>query len=414
MQAKGAGEIAHSSGGRESAGGMTRHLAGLRPRLLLVVFLPWLAALVYIAAIDRRFEREADAEIAQALAYSLRIANAEQFALAENARNFLLMLDAFTRATTASSGEPCRRALAELHRQHPQFQNFGFLDARGEILCAALPKKDGVSFAGLEFVTDAVKLGTMSMSNYQLGPVTNLPQIGFALPLRDAGKEVTRLLFVTTHLNILRNRFDPNRLPAGYDLIVTDTASRLVFAHPPRPELVGRELPDGIDFRARPGNSASTPFTRQGLDGDVRLARASSLEVGSGRLHLSVGLPRAMVTARAWELRQTEVITFTMIGLGALLLTWYAAELLILAKLRTIRGTIELWAQGDLQARTDIAPGRGELRQLAGDLDAMAAALASLARRHTLILDAAGEGIYGLDNNACVNFVNPAAAALLG
>jgi len=42
------------------------------------------------------------------------------------------------------------------------------------------------------------------------------------------------------------------------------------------------------------------------------------------------------------------------------------------------------------------------------------AALAQLNRRHKLILDSAGEGIYGIDREGRTTFVNPAAARLLG
>ncbi len=41
-------------------------------------------------------------------------------------------------------------------------------------------------------------------------------------------------------------------------------------------------------------------------------------------------------------------------------------------------------------------------------------ALAQLNRRHKLILDSAGEGIYGIDLEGRTTFVNPAAARLLG
>ncbi|HEY9887749.1 MAG TPA: hypothetical protein V6D02_05065, partial [Candidatus Obscuribacterales bacterium] len=40
-------------------------------------------------------------------------------------------------------------------------------------------------------------------------------------------------------------------------------------------------------------------------------------------------------------------------------------------------------------------------------------ALAQLRRQHQLILNAVGEGVYGLDLQGNVTFVNPAAAAMI-
>ncbi len=59
-------------------------------------------------------------------------------------------------------------------------------------------------------------------------------------------------------------------------------------------------------------------------------------------------------------------------------------------------------------ATTDMAeePGRKQ--------DDLARALGELQRRNELILEAAGEGIYGLDTEGLTTFVNPAAARLLG
>jgi PAS domain S-box-containing protein len=60
----------------------------------------------------------------------------------------------------------------------------------------------------------------------------------------------------------------------------------------------------------------------------------------------------------------------------------------------------------------------GDNDALRGDLEAKVAArteeLARLARRHERILDAVGEGIYGVDAQGRISFVNPAGARLLG
>ncbi|KAB2845203.1 MAG: PAS domain S-box protein [Burkholderiales bacterium] len=390
-----------------------RYLGGVRVRLMLLVFLPWLAALTHIGIIDRRPEQQAQEDIARYLEFSISLAETEQKALARAASDFLATLDALVRATRLAPGASCDRTLAELHAEHLQFQNFGILDARGTILCAALPNPESASFAGLQFIADAVTRAEPSMSNYQIGPVTRLPQLGFAYPLRQPGKPVERVLFVTAHLDILDRVWRNARLPAGFDLIVLDRAGLVMYANPAGASFQGQPVPTNADFRAR-GAATDRPFPRAGLNGNEYLASAGRLSLGNGELHLSIGAPRELLAARTWEIRRENLLALALIGGVALLLTWYAAEILVLAKLRNIRGAIRLWAQGDLAARTDLAPGHGEVRQLAADLDAMAGALTSLARRHALILDAAGEGIYGLDYEGRVNFVNPAAARLLG
>jgi PAS domain S-box-containing protein len=125
-------------------------------------------------------------------------------------------------------------------------------------------------------------------------------------------------------------------------------------------------------------------------------------------------MPRERIDERAWALRRGELSALALIGLFGLFIAWQAGEIMLLDKIRRLRDAAAHWTAGDLSWRTLIRPGQGELRQLAGDLDAMAEALATLTHHHATLLNAAGEGIYGLDAEGKVTFVNPAAAALLG
>ncbi len=388
-------------------------LAGLRPRLLLVVLLPWLAAMLYVALFDPRFRDQATQETAADLALAVQLAQAEQDELVSVAREFLIMLAAFADATGLADGPACAKTMAELHPAHPQFQNFGFLDRNGKLLCAALPTPPGASFSGRAFVGEAAARRAFTVSDYQIGPVTALPQIGFALPLADNGMPVSRLLFVTAHLEVFRRLAQRSRLRAGQDLLLVDSAGTVLFAHPARPDLIGQTLPVALRPPA-PEAASGTNYVRPGLDGEQRLARHAAIDAAGKTLHLTIGTPLAALEARAWVLQRDELQALGLIGLGALVLTWYAAELLVLAKLRRLRHTVERWTQGNLQARAGFGGTGGEIRMLARDLDAMATALDALMRRHRSILEAAGEGIYGLDMEGRVHFANSAAAQLLG
>lgn len=88
-------------------------LASLRPRLLLVVLLPWLAAMLYVALFDPRFRDQATQETAADLALAVQLAQAEQDELVSVAREFLIMLAAFADATGLADGPACAKTMAE-------------------------------------------------------------------------------------------------------------------------------------------------------------------------------------------------------------------------------------------------------------------------------------------------------------
>jgi PAS domain S-box-containing protein len=94
----------------------------------------------------------------------------------------------------------------------------------------------------------------------------------------------------------------------------------------------------------------------------------------------------------------------------------------------TLVKTTEAIAGGDLTVRTGLRHSGGEMAQLAQAIDQMADSLKQqestrreaeefirrLNRQMQLILQAAGDGIVGLDLNGMVTFVNPAAGAMTG
>ena len=81
-----------------------------------------------------------------------------------------------------------------------------------------------------------------------------------------------------------------------------------------------------------------------------------------------------------------------------------------------VRGVAEMRGMADRQARLEAVHAGVEATVLkrTEELPARAGTLDQLRQRHGLILEAAGEGIYGLDLDGNTTFVNAAASAMLG
>jgi len=390
---------------------LTRRLAGLRLRLLALVLIPGLMALLYLGIFDHRFDRQAEEQISEHLRLSLHVAQIEQSQALARTEQFLAMLIALARATNEPHFANCSKILAAASGNLSQLQNYGFLDRDGKILCAFVQPQDAAGFGGREFIREALASGRLSVSGYQIGPVTGLPQIGFALPVRETDGSVRHLAFATVHLDVFQRARDAAGLEDEYDMLVADAGGNLVFSHPPRPALLGKPIAQTL---ASASVSPSKVYTRRDFDGQMRLAASSTIMLGRESMTLSVGLPVELIAQRAQQLRREALLVIALICLVAALVTWFAVDIMLLRKIAGMRSAAGRWAQGDLQARTGIAAGSGELRRLAADLDSMAAELLALTQRHRLILQAAGEGIYGLDTEGVLHFLNPATASLLG
>lgn len=108
-------------------------------------------------------------------------------------------------------------------------------------------------------------------------------------------------------------------------------------------------------------------------------------------------------------------VTMAVAIVVALILHW-----LVTLRVKKIVEASRRFAAGDLDARVNLR-GRDELAELGLAFDSMAKQrteaqeeMIQLSLRNRLVLDATGEGIYGLGLDGCSTFINPAAAQLLG
>lgn len=391
---------------------LTLFLTSLRTRIVMLVLLPGVVAGTLMAYNGGRFEREARVVLERALLDALVLAEENQRHQIETARQLLVLLDHFQDAVGPNRPARCHQILSDLHGHYVQFQNFGFLDERGEVLCSALKNPNNASFAGLPFVRQAAADSRFTISEYQLGPLTGLPQIGFAHPVRASGPRGSRLVaFATIHLDWLGEIVPRARLPEDAEFIVSDGGGRVLYTRPARTGWVGRQAPQG--YLAGDGGGTQRLATLPGLDGVTRLVAKSGVEVEGNVLNLSISVPQSVIAAQAWALRMSEFGSLLGVGLLALLVAWFGAERTLLSKLRRLGLAAGRLAQGDLSARTGISRGGDELRQLGEAFDAMAAGLEEITRRNAMILQSAGEGIFGVDANGRITFVNPAARLML-
>jgi PAS domain S-box-containing protein len=79
-----------------------------------------------------------------------------------------------------------------------------------------------------------------------------------------------------------------------------------------------------------------------------------------------------------------------------------------------LAGIVVLIGRGALSRRDEVARLRGLIANQARDLDRAAAAAKALAQQNELLLQSAGEGVYGIDDEGVTTFVNDAALQMLG
>ena len=348
--------------------------SSLRARLLILVCLaviPALGLILYTAAEQRRVaaeEAQADAQwVAQLIA-------SDQERLIAETRQLLLTL-AHLPAVQSDDFSACSALFAKLLQQYPQYSNLAVVSPAGDITCSALSNSIPVSLAGHPYIQRAIDERIFSAGNYQVDEISNTPTINFAYPVQDESFRVKSVVVAALDLHWLNQVIGNSQLPDGAALIMIDR-NQAILVHYPNPGLwIGQTVPEDSQIRTSLA-SAPEPKVLHGLDGVERLYAFSPLrDITDTGFFIGVGISQDQAFARA-----NRVLARDLRGLGivfglALLAAWLGGDIFILSQVRSLLQATRQLTDGNLDVRSGVPYGQGELGQLARSFDLMTDAL---------------------------------------
>ena len=157
------------------------------------------------------------------------------------------------------------------------------------------------------------------------------------------------------------------RLPQGSAVLVVDASGTILARRPDPGRYVGRRI-DAAALRSR---VAEAPAEQPGLDGVRRLYGYAA----AGPWLVRVGIPTAPEYASYTHELLWELLVIGALAAAALVVGVAYTRRRISGPFAALTDTAGRLAKGDLSARTNVSPGRGELGQLVVAVDSMAAAL---------------------------------------
>ncbi len=394
-----------------------RFAASLKTRLLLLVLLPNLLILLLLGWHGGKIVREMEKTALEHIRSVALTAQADLRQQVNEGRQFLALLGQMTPLLHPEQPAECHRTLARMHAQYPQYQNFGFVDRAGNVLCSALPGH--ANFADRPYVKKVFESGDFAFGPYQVGRLSKQPQIPLGLPVEPSAQHAAALVFVSVSPRWVEPVVRDVALPAGTRLVVTDEHGIILHHSPTGRDRLDMLFHEGAryDLFDLPAllagrHEAETEVT--GHDGVLRHYLAHRIELGESLLHLAIGVPQEALRSRAWAVGRQLLAWIVALALLTLAVSLWGIRVTMMDKLERLGAAVRRVADGDLAARADIGPGRGELRQLATAFDGMATSLQSLRNLQGVILGSINEGIFGLDERGRLIFINEAGARLLG
>ncbi|MBI3878990.1 MAG: response regulator [Verrucomicrobia bacterium] len=351
-------------------------LSSLRVRLMLIVALAVSPALLMVAHTSWQARRLAELRAETDARRLAEFAATQQRQAIESARKTLAQL-----ATQVIRGNPKSVKSDFLDRRvgyASPFLNVAVTDARGRVIVSTAKLTNSASIGDQPWFDRLMHVGKFAVENTSTDPVTGTRGLVCAVPLDPPDRERTGVIYAALRMTWVRDLAKTSDFDDGTRLEVFDSAGVRFAAtsgatsNAPDfvlPRHLAAQLPQRGDTRVLMENGDA--------DNDTWLRVIHHLPgaTPSADSFIIVSVPAAKLAAAAHDRRVRDgVLLLVIVGL-ALALAWISGERLVLRRTRALVDAAERLRDGDLSARTGMAPAHthgDEIGELARKFDAMA------------------------------------------
>ena len=409
---------------------MTRQplLSTLRGRLLammVVAIVPPVAMSAFMAVQWRRNEIAETRQNAMRLA---RHAAAMHDRAMRGSGNVLVALAPLA-ADLPASRPVLESILATTLRHETAIRNFGVLTPDGAVVASARSPGEEEETGSKPSFRRAMQAGTLAVDNIR-SEADGSTSATIVFPVADESGAMQHVLFAVTDLEWLRELETEALVPPGTSLWLFDEAGTILAERPDTRKWAGRSARDERVIRAALTNRDGGTLDGLAFDSVPRLFGFTPLSHPSerGRLYVAVGIPESVATVRTNFFLRTDVASFAVAVLLAVLLASTGSETFVIRHLRALARASRRIKDGDLDVRIPASGGPLELAELGESFNGMADALqardreitrqhdelVAQERRHRALLEYSLAGTALQDEAHILRYVSPSCARLLG
>ncbi len=356
---------------------MIHFFSTLHARLLLIVLLATIPVigLTFYSAIE---ERDQEAAGIQETALRLaRLAASSQERLIESTHQLLIALSKIP-AIRERDTESCSQLFAEILVHYPSYTTISAFDPEGNLFCSAVASEHSVNISDRPYFQRLIQNRDFVVGDYQVGRITGKPEVVLAYPIRDASDSLLSIIIAPLNLDMLGQSAAMASLPEGATISVLDRKGTVLARYPEIEGWIGRTLPDKSSVRTILERREGTMAGR-GMDGAQRLYAFTPMgEKWEAGAFVRIGLLAESAYAGANRLLLRNLALIGLVTILALAAARFTSSALILRPIDLLMKAVKEVARGNLEARTGLPQGNGELNRLARAFDEMAGALQRL------------------------------------
>ena len=268
---------------------------------------------------------------------------------------------------------PATRKLVDALREDRLYDNLFIADSTtGDVRASAVPLDHKANARELIAFQRARRTLDFATGTFLPEPATGEPGLNIAQPVVNEFGMLTSVVSASVDLDWVAGFIERSGLPPSTVLTVVDGHGIVQYRSVDQEKYAGQHA--GAWATALDTAHSARGFA--GLDGVERLYVAEPMEFRAQHTGTRVTLGIALAPYRA-ALNDALLRNVVLLVTGTLLcfvIAWIVGEALFLREVRPIVATARKVSAGDLEARTGLGNGRGELRELGRVIDAAVAA----------------------------------------
>lgn len=332
--------------------------------LIMLAVLPALAILFCSGIEQRRESIERAKRDVLLLTHAMSEAQKEVTLSTKQILSTLSLLPAIQTMDLQAASEIFKAVLA----QNPNYNNIVLIDLNGEV-AAAGRTFSGTNLADRKHVREALARRDFAVGEYIVSRVgTEVPAFPFAYPVLDKMGNPKAVLATVIKLTAFSRFHDPSTLPDKSFVAVTDHRGIRLFYYPAQEKTnpIGKQIKADVWEIA---GKAQEPgiLISAGSDGLRRILAFEQVRLtpeGAPYLHVWAGIPEAHILAPANAALTRNLLLMLLAAGISLFSSWILGKKTLISPIQSLLALTQKFAQGDLDARSELAAKTDEFETL--------------------------------------------------
>lgn len=348
--------------------------------LILFTVTPCLAILVY-SGIEQRRHLIGMAQ-SDVLLLTHTIAEAQK-TITQSTQQILSTL---SQVPTIQAMEPnaSSAVLRSVLRKNPGYNNFALVDLIGDVIASGKPFTK-INLADRKHIKGALKKNDFAAGEYIVTRVGSVsPAFAFAYPVPDKEGRPKGFLTASLKVDIFSRFYDVSQFPDESFIAITDSKGIRLFYYPAQE----KTNPLGNAIQATAWNIASKGgedgiFFTTGSDGLHKVFAYVKIHLpheDSPYLYVWAGIPESQILEPAKAALIRNMLFLFLATMISLFIAWVVGRKTLLSPIRHLVLLTQKFAQGELEARSELPAHTGELGLLTTAFHDMAESL-SMSRK---------------------------------